>query len=57
MENPNKWNTWKLCANLEKIAGIENVNVEAYLSKIHRVVGADKKKRGSLREQYRKEEF
>lgn len=47
----------KIVRKLGKIAGIENVNVEAYLSKIHRVVGADKKKRGNLREQYRKEEF
>lgn len=47
----------KIVRKLGKIAGIENVNVEAYLSKIHRVVGADKKQRGNLREQYRKEEF
>lgn len=47
----------KIVRKLGKIAGIENVNVEACLSKIHRVVGADKKKRGNLREQYRKEEF
>ena len=36
---------------------IQNVNLEACLSKIHRVVSADKKKRGHLREQYREEEF
>lgn len=34
----------KIVRKLGKIAGIENVNVEAYLSKIHRVVGADKRK-------------
>lgn len=47
----------KIVRKFGKIVGIENVNVEVCLFKIYRVVGVDKKKRGNLREQYRKEEF
>lgn len=47
----------KIVRTLVNMTQIENVNLEACLSKIHRVISADKKKRGHLREQYREEEF
>lgn len=47
----------KIIQIIAKITEIDNVNMEACLSKIHRIASADKKKGGQLREQFRGEEF